>query len=282
MTDIGCFNVLRIAALSPTGALLDGGPLGRIPLPAGEVPAGSGPGATVRVFVYYGPDDQLLATTTAPLAQVGQVACLKIVRVNDAGAFLAWGLTKDLLLPWNEVPRGQKHSVVEGKQIVVAVFQAEDGRIAASARLDDFIKDEAEGLAQGDRVQLLVAASTDLGLRVIVNHRYWGLVHSNEVFGTRRRGQELEGYVKPLRADGKLDIALGRPGRARIGSAAEAVLDALRQAGGFLPVTDKTPPEEIYSRFGVSKKAFKQTLGALYKRGEITLEAGGIRSGSGR
>jgi predicted RNA-binding protein (virulence factor B family) len=276
--DIGNFNELKIAKLSALGALLEGGPLGPILLPAGEVPAGAGPGATVEVFIYRGPDDQLLATTTAPAAQVGQVACLKIVRVNDAGAFLAWGLTKDLLLPWNEVPRGQKHSVAEGRWIVVAVFLAEDGRIAASARLDDFIKDEAEGLAQGDRVELLVAATSDLGLRVIVNHRYWGLVHRNEVFGARSRGQVLEGYVKMLRADGKLDIALGQPGRARIGTAAEAVLRALQKAGGYLEVTDKTSPEEIYSRFGVSKKTFKQTIGALYKSGEITLEVAGIRS----
>ena len=278
VTDIGSFNELRIAQLTAQGALLDGGSLGRILLPAGEVPAGAQPGTVVHVFVHHGIDDRLVATTTVPAAQVGQVACLKIVRVNDAGAFLAWGLTKDLLLPWNEVPRGQKPSVVEGRRILVAVFQAADGRVAASARLDDFITDAAEGLAEGERVQLLVAASTDLGLRVIVNHRFWGLVHRNEVFGTHARGQVLEGFVKPLRADGKLDIALAQAGRARITAAAETLLKALRRAGGYLEVTDKTPPEEIYSRFGMSKKAFKQTLGALYKSGEITLEAAGIRS----
>jgi predicted RNA-binding protein (virulence factor B family) len=277
VTDIGNINELRIAQLTPQGALLDGGRAGRILLPAGEVPAGAVPGTVVRVFVYHGLDDQLVGTTTEPLAQVGQVASLKIVRVNDAGAFLAWGLTKDLLLPWNEVPRGQKHSVLEGKRILVAVFQAQDGRVAASARLDDFITDTAEGLVQGEKVHLLVAATTELGLRVIVNHRFWGLVHRNEVFGTYARGQALEGHVKLFRADGKLDIALGQPGRARIDSAAETLLRALKQAGGYLAVTDKTAPEEIYSRFGMSKKAFKQTLGALYKSGEITLEPAGIR-----
>jgi hypothetical protein len=277
VTDIGSFNELPIAQLSAQGALLDGGASGRILLPAGEVPAGAGPGTMVRVFVYYGLEDRLVATTTAPAAQVGEVAWLKIVRVNDAGAFLNWGLTKDLLLPWNEVPRGQKHSVGEGRRILVVVFQADDGRVAASARLDDFIKDAAEGLQAGDRVDLLVAGSTELGLRVIVNHRYWGLVHQNEVFGERKRGQRLEGWVKTLRPDRKLDLVLAPPGRARIGGATEAVLAALERAGGFLPVGDRTAPEEIYARFGMSKKAFKQTLGALYKGGQIVLEGNGIR-----
>ena len=277
MIHLGCFNELKILKVAAAGALLDGGPAGEILLPAGEVPAGSGPGSALRAFVYIGPDDRLLATTSAPAAQVGEVGCLKIVKVNDAGAFLNWGLPKDLLLPWSEVKREQKHLVVEGRKLVVAVFQAADGRIAASARLDDFLKDEADGYAEGDAVQLLVADSTDLGLRVIVDHRFWGLVHRNEVFGAHPRGERLEGYVKALRPDRKLDLTLSRPGRARIAPAAQGVLQVLERAGGFLPVTDKTPPEEIYARFGVSKKVFKQTLGALYKNGEILLEAAGIR-----
>ena len=281
MTHIGCFNELRILKLSPAGALLDGGRQGEILLPAGEVPPGSGPGAEVRVFVYHGPEDRLLGTSSAPAAQVGEVACLKIVSVNDAGAFLNWGLPKDLLLPWAEVKREQKHLIVEGRKLVVAVFQAEDGRVAASARLDDFIKDEADGYQEGDAVQLLVTDSTDLGLRVIVDHRYWGLVHANEVFGARSRGQRLDGYVKALRPDRKLNITLSRPGRAKIGPVAQGVLTVLERAGGFLPVTDKTPPEDIYARFGVSKKVFKQTLGALYKSGAIVLAAVGIRIAPG-
>ena len=281
MSHLGCFNELKVLRLTAAGALLDGGQGGEILLPAAEVPAGSGPGMAVRAFIYFGPDDRLLATASAPAAQVGEVACLKIVKVNDAGAFLNWGLPKDLLLPWSEVKREQKHLVVEGRKLVVAVFQAEDGRIAASARLDDFIKDEAEGYQEGDPVQLLVTDSTDLGLRVIVDHRFWGLVHRNEVFGAHPRGERLEGYVKALRPDRKLNLALSRPGRARIGPAVQGVLQVLERAGGFLPVTDKTPPEEIYARFGVSKKVFKQTLGALYKSGAIVLEADGIRIAPG-
>ena len=277
MTHIGQFNDLPILSLTPKGALLDGGAQGELLLPAREVPAGKATGETLNVFVYWGPDDRLVATTTAPLAQVREVACLKIVSVNDAGAFLHWGMPKDLLLPWNEVKREQKKLVVPGRKLVVAVFLAEDGRIAASTKLDDFLLDEADGFKEGDAVHLLVADRTELGLRVIVNHRYWGLVHQNEVFGTLHRGQTLPGYVKTLRPDRKLNLALSPPGYAKIGTVAENLLAVLARKGGFLPVTDKTPPEEIYATFGISKKVFKQTLGALYKGGRITIEPAGIR-----
>ena len=277
MTRIGQFNDLPILSLTPKGALLDGGPQGELLLPAREVPAGKATGETVSVFVYWGPDDRLVATTTAPLVQVRQVACLKIVSVNDAGAFLHWGMPKDLLLPWNEVKREQKKLVVPGRKLVVAVFLAEDGRIAASTKLDDFLQDEADGLKEGDAVHVLVADRTELGLRVIVNHRYWGLVHQNEVFGTLHRGQTLPGYVKALRPDRKLNLSLSAPGYAKIGTVAENLLAVLERKGGFLAVSDKTPPEEIYATFGISKKVFKQTLGALYKGGKITIEPTGIR-----
>jgi len=277
MTRIGQFNDLVLLRLTPKGAILDGGPQGELLLPTREVPAEAAPGAPVKVFVYGGPEDRLVATTATPLAQVREAACLKIVAVGDAGAFLHWGLPKDLLLPWNEVKREQKRLVVEGRKLVVCVFLAEDGRIAASAKLDDFILEEADGLKEGEEVQVLVADRTELGLRVIVNHRFWGLVHQNEIFGTLFRGQRLTGYVKALRPDRKLNIALSPPGYAKIGTVAEALLQVLARKGGFLPVSDKTPPEEIYALFGISKKVFKQTLGSLYKAGRITLGPDGIR-----
>jgi predicted RNA-binding protein (virulence factor B family) len=277
MTHLGRFNDLKIISFTHQGALLDGGPSGPILLPSREVPAGSEPGATVTAFVYLGPEDRLLATTATPAAQVRQVACLKIVKVNDAGAFLNWGLPKDLLLPWNEVKREQKPLIVEGRKLVVAVFQAEDGRIAASARLDDFLEDEADGFKEGQEVEIFVAEKTDLGLRVIVNHRYWGLVHANEVFGTLHRGQKLTGWVKALRPDKKLNITLSEPGYGKIDTVAEDVLAVLERRGGFLAVSDKTPPEAIYALFGISKKVFKKTVGALYKSGRIKLDPDGIR-----
>jgi predicted RNA-binding protein (virulence factor B family) len=209
--------------------------------------------------------------------EVGDVAYLKIVSVKEAGAFLAWGKPKDLLLPWSEVKFEQKRRIAEGRKILVCVFEAEDGRVAASARLDDFLRDEAEGYRQGDKVTILVDEPTDLGLRVVVDNRYWGLVHKSDLFGTLPRGHRQDGYVKAPRADGKLDIALAAPGYAKVESAAEKVLAVLAKRGGTLPVGDKTPPEEIYALFGISKKAFKQTLGALYRERKIVLEEGGIR-----
>ena len=277
MTRIGQFNDLPILSLTPKGALLDGGAQGELLLPAREVPAGKATGETLNVFVYWGPDDRLVATTTAPLAQVREVACLKIVSVNDAGAFLHWGIPKDLLLPWNEVKREQKKLIVEGRKIVVCVFLAEDGRIAASSRLDDFLEEEAEGFQEGDQVEVMVAEPTEIGLRVIINHRFYGLVHKNELFGTLHRGQKLVGYVKALRPDHKLNITLSAPGYGKIDSVAQAMLSVLEKRGGYMAVTDKSAPEAIYTLFGISKKVFKQTLGSLYKSGKITLDTDGIR-----
>ena len=272
MARTGRFNELRILEVTPRGAVLEGG----VPLPAGDVPPNSAPGDLLNVFLYHGFDDSLMATTTTPAARVGEVGWLKIVSTNDAGAFLHWGLPKDLLLPWSEVKPQQKRLIAVGRKLLVYVFLAEDGRIAASARLDEFLSDEADDLKEGDRVTVLVADPTDLGVRVIVDHKYWGLVHQSDVFKAVSRGQRMDGYVKALRADRKLDIALSPPGYAKVGAAAAGVLKVLARKGGFLAVSDKTPPEEIYTLFGISKKVFKQTLGALYKDRKITLDATGI------
>jgi hypothetical protein len=278
MTALGRFNDLNILTVSARGALLDGGEAGQLLLPAREVPPGSGPGTVLRVFLYLDSEDRVTATTAAPAAQVRETAYLKIVSVNDAGAFLNWGLPKDLLLPWSEVKWEQKRLVVAGRSILVCVFQAEDGRIAASSRLEDFLVDEADEFKEGDRVTVLVSDRTDLGLRVIVNHRYWGMVHNNEVFATLHRGRRLDGYVKALRPDRKLNITLSAPGYAKVDAAAAGVLQVLRTHGGSMAVSDKTAPEEIYRLFGVSKKVFKQTLGALYKNRSILMDEAGIHA----
>jgi len=272
MTEIGRFNELEIVSLSPQGAVLEGGSV----LPSREVPPGAGPGDKVRAFLFLDYEGRVMATTVTPKAQVGEVAYLKINTVNDAGAFLDWGLYKDLLLPWAEVKREQKRLVVAGKKILVAVFEAADGRVAASARLDDFLRDEAEGLKEGDKVPIVVSDPTDLGLRVIVAHRYWGLVHANECFRVLPRGHAQDGYVKALRPDGKLNIALTAPGYAKADAASQGVLQVLRTHGGNMAVSDRTAPEEIYRLFGISKKAFKLALGTLYRGRQITLDEAGI------
>ena len=211
------------------------------------------------------------------IAQSGEVAHLKVVAVNKAGAFLACGLPHDLFLPWKEVKHDQRHLMKEGRKILVAVFTDEAGQLAASTRLDDFLGDEAEGFQEGDKVTLVIGDRTDLGVRVVVNHRYWGMVHDSDIFTKLTRGQTREGYIKALREDHKLNVSLSPPGYAKVDDIAQGILDVLKRRGGFLPVTDKSKPEEIYALFGISKKVFKQTLGALYKSRRIVIDVDGIR-----
>jgi predicted RNA-binding protein (virulence factor B family) len=281
MADIGRFNHLNILRISPLGAHLDGGlekgrPL-EILLPARLVPADSTVGMALNVFLYIDAENRLTATTLTPLVQVGEVAFLKIVSVNDNGAFLHWGLPKDLLLPHNEVTRELKHLLEPGRKIMVMVFQDDQGRIAASARLNDFLTKEGSGFSEGNKVSVVIGDYTELGITVIVNNRYWGLVHHNEVFRPLHKGEMLEGYIKTVREDRKLNISLTAPGHGKVDTVAQNILDTLKSHGGFMAVSDKSPPELIYKLFGVSKKVFKQSIGSLYRDRKITIESASIK-----
>lgn len=276
----GSLNTLRLRRFAGPGAFLveAGDPQGlEILLPGSQVPEGAKVGDDLEVFVYLDSEDRPVATLQRPLVQVGEVASLRVVATNDAGVFLDWGLPKDLLLPYNEIPREQKFDLEPGRCVLVMVFQDDTGRIAASARLDDFIAKEAGGFNEGDPLRIIVSNRTDLGWRVVVNNRYWGLVHNNEVFGQLKPGEARDGWVKSLRSDRRLNVALVPPGPARLDPAAQKVLDKLAAEGGFMAVGDKTPPEAIYTLFGVSKKVFKQAIGGLFRTRRIVIEAGGIR-----
>lgn len=281
MADIGRYNTLKVLRLSPKGAHLedrnDTGAASEILLPTRFVPEGTVAGSELDVFVYINAEDRVTATTTRPAAQVGEVAWLKIVSVNDNGAFLDWGLPKDLLLPHNEVTYDLKPHLEPGKQMMVMVFQDEKGRVAASARLDDFIAKEGTGFAEGEKVSVLIGDRTEIGVRVIINHRYWGMVHSNEIFRPLRKGETLDGYIKTIREDRKLNVSLTAPGQAKVDSIAEGILKILDRHDGFMAVSDKTAPEVIYKLFGISKKVFKQAIGRLYKERYILIESSGIR-----
>ncbi|HNX94965.1 MAG TPA: S1-like domain-containing RNA-binding protein [Holophaga sp.] len=281
MATLGILNDLKILRLMPEGAILAGGPdgdlNGELLLPLRQVPRGCAIGETLKVFVYLDGDGHPIATTQKPLAQRGEVANLKIVSTNRAGALLAWGLPSDLFLPWKEVKHELRSRIQEGQKVLVMLFADDDGWITASTRLNDFLSDEAEGFQEGDKVSLVIGDRTDIGVRVIVNHRFWGLIHESDIFGRLTRGEMRDGYIKALRMDHKLNIALTPPGYAKVDALSQRVLDALKRHGGFLPVTDKSTPEAIAERFGISKKAFKQTIGSLYKARRITIEAEGIR-----
>jgi predicted RNA-binding protein (virulence factor B family) len=275
-TTLGTLNDLKVLRLGPEGAFLDGGPEGPVLLP--QAPKGLEPGQVLQVFAYREDEGRLVASLRRPLALGGEVAFLKVVSVNPAGAYLNWGLPKDLFMPWKEVRHEQRRLVKPGNKVLVYLFSDEVGHMAASTRLSDFLGDAAEGFQEGERVSLVIGDRTDLGVRVIVNHRYWGMVHDSDLFSQVSRGETREGYVKAPRADLKLSISLSAPGYAKVDAVAQALLDTLTRHGGFMAVTDKSAPEKIHALFGISKKVFKQTLGALYKQRRITIEAEGIRT----
>lgn len=277
MATLGTLNDLKVLRLGPEGAFLDGGPEGPILLPLEQVPPGIEQGKMLRVFAYREDEGRLVAHLRPPLALGGEVAFLKVVSVNPAGAYLDWGLPKPLFMPWKEVKHEVRRLVKPGHKVLVFLFADEADHMAASTRLTDFLVDEADEFKEGDQVRLVIGDRTDLGVRVIVNHRYWGMVHDSDLFGKVSRGETRVGWVKALRADLKLSLSLSAPGYAKVDAVAQALLDTLTRRGGFLPVTDKSAPEQIYTLFGISKKVFKQTLGALYKARRISIDTDGIR-----
>ncbi|MBK7295060.1 MAG: GntR family transcriptional regulator [Holophagaceae bacterium] len=277
MATLGTLNDLKVLRLGPEGAFLDGGPEGPILLPREQVPPALEPGQVLRVFAYREDEGRLVAYLRPPLALGGEVAFLKVVSVNPAGSYLDWGLPKPLFMPWKEVKHEARRLVKPGNKVLVFLYSDEAGHLAASTRLADFLVDEADEFQEGDKVTLVIGDRTDLGVRVIVNHRYWGMVHDSDLFGKVSRGETKAGWLKAPRADRKLSLTLSAPGYAKVGTVAQALLDTLIRRGGFLPVTDKSAPEQIYALFGISKKVFKQTLGALYKARRISIDADGIR-----
>lgn len=274
---IGERNTLTVTRRTDLGLFLDGEGAGDVLLPSREAPAQAKPGDQLDVFVYIDAKGHCVATTKHPLASVGDVAYLRINDVNDAGAFLDWGLPKDLLLPYNELPRDVRRFIEPGASVLVMVFVDDQNRLAASARLDDFISPVAQDLATGDTVTIIADHKTEIGVRVIVNNRYWGLIYNDELYQPLPKGERRQAYVLKLRSDGRLDITLQPPGGARRNAASEAILKRLQQEGGFMAVSDKSSPDLIYKVFGVSKKVFKQAIGGLYKERLISIGSDGIR-----
>jgi len=208
-----------------------------------------------------------------PQVNVGDVAYLRVVKVNDIGAFLNWGRPKDLLLPFGE----QRFRPDEGKRVMVMIYVDDRMRPVASMKLDRFLQDESEGLKAGDRVSLTIADLTDLGAKAVVNSRFWGLLYHDDMSRPLRRGDRMEGYVRRVRDDARLDLSLLPPGQARLDVVGDKVLAALTANDGFLALGDKSPADAIKARLGVSKNAFKQAIGRLYKQRRITIEDDGIR-----
>lgn len=273
MVNVGRYERLKVTRIEDIGARLDAGVMGELLLPARYVPSGCKPGDQLMVFVSLDSEDRPIATTEKAKAQVGEAAWLKVVSVTDVGAFLDWGLSKDLFVPFSE----QRVPMQEGRSYLVYVYEDNTGRLAATTKLNRFIKDRAEGLTERQEVSLLIGDQTDLGVKAIVNHEFWGLLYQDQLFKAVRKGQRISGYVKRIRPDGKIELSLYEPGYGKVSEFAESVLDALKKNNGFLPLTDKSPPEAIYETFNVSKSVFKQAIGALYKKHLILIEKDGIR-----
>lgn len=273
MLNIGQNQRLTCKSIESQGVCLDNAQGDQVWLPRHEAPAGLAPGDALDVFVYIGNDNQPVATTQRALAQVGECAWLKVVSESRVGAFLDWGIPKDLLVPFAE----QVRPMQVGRHQLVYVYRDNSGRLAASSRLNRFIRDQTEGLKERDAVQLIIADRTDLGVKAVVNHQFWGLLYADELLTPVRKGQRLTGYIKRLRDDGRIELSLQQPGYAKVGGITEQILERLQQSGGYLPLNDKSPPELIYKMFAVSKGAFKQAVGALLKQRKIMFERDGIR-----
>jgi uncharacterized protein len=274
MALIGKRNLLPILRSAPPGYYLDGGTHGEILLPGRYIPKGVIPGGIMDVFVYRDSEDRLVATTESPHAQVGEFALLRVISVNPRiGVFLDWGLEKDLLLPIRE----QTGPVHAGDWLVVRVaLDEKTDRIIASTRLNRYLNLTPPSYAEGQAVKLIVIGESPLGYNAVVEHAHRGLLYHTDLAGPLTIGQPLDGYVRAVREDGKIDLALDRAGYRRIGPLTEQIVEALKESGGSLPYHDNSSPEEIRTVFGVSKKAFKQAIGALYRDRRIVIDQRGI------
>jgi len=272
MIKVGQFNKLKMVREAPFGVYLQGGEWGDILLPNKSVPKGALVGDVLDVFVYFDSDDKIIATTVRPHAKLGSCAYLKVIDVNPVGAFLDWGLDKDLL-----VPKPEQHRPMEkGKSYLVYLKQDNQGRIITSSKIDYFLDKTEAHFKSGEEVSLLIADTTPLGRKVIINNSHWGLIHAGDIFQTLIYGKKIKGYIKQVREDGKIDIALRQIGQSSINELAQRIVSKLEQSGGFLALHDKSAPAEIQQIFSESKKNFKSALGQLYKRGLIDIEEQGI------
>ena len=271
--ELGKFNQLEVVKQVDFGMYLDGGEEGEILLPTRYVPEDCKLGDWLNVFLYLDNEERLIATTLTPLVQVGEFACLEVSWVNQFGAFLNWGLMKDLFVPFSE----QKMKMQVGNKYVIhAHIDDESFRIVASAKVDRYLSKEKAAYQPGEEVNILIWQKTDLGFKAIIENMYSGLLYDSEIFQTLHTGDVLKAYVKQVREDGKIDLILQKPGFEKIDDFSKTLHRYITEHGGWIGLTDKSPAEEIYDAFGVSKKTFKKAVGDLYKKRLILLHEDGI------
>ncbi|CAE6944790.1 Transcriptional regulator, GntR family [Ectopseudomonas oleovorans] len=270
MAVIGRMNSLQVVKHTDFGLYLDGGADGEILLPKRYIPKDTPSEVEdwLNVFIYLDSEDKLIATTLKPKIQLGQFASLKVVDINRVGLFFDWGLPKDLLLPHSE----EKRPLQIGDYCVIYLYlDKRTRRLTATARLDRHLDQVPADYQVGQEVDLLVVERTDLGFKAIIDGKHWGLIHKNELFKFIRSGMREKGYIKELRADGKISLSLQPIGREAASGLAGQIVERLREQGGVLALGDKSPPELIAEQFRVSKGNFKKAIGGLYKQGLIRI-----------
>lgn len=272
MLALGKMNRLTVKKQVKFGFYLDALSWGEILLPNNVAPEGLQIGQELDVFLYLDSEDQLIATTESPKIKVGEVAMLNVVAVTKVGAFVNWGLKKDLLVPFSE----QHIPLKEGQKYLMYCYVDNSNRIVASTKLDRHLHKTIPVFNSGDKVSIVIAEQTDIGYKAVVNNQYWGVLYKGDVFKPLRRGDMLSAFITKVRDDGKIDLRLNASTHKQAQELTTTIVKKLEQNGGKLALTDKSSPELIYDSFGVSKKAFKQAIGALYKDKKIVISEHGI------
>jgi predicted RNA-binding protein (virulence factor B family) len=271
--QVGQYNTLKVSRKVDFGFYMEDGEEG-ILLPKRFAPRTLRVGDELKVFVYHDSDNRLIATTQKPNALVGEIAKMKCVSVTGQGAFLDWGLMKDLFVPKSKQISGMHEG---GEYLVKLYIDEQTGRVAATEKIESMLSNDELTVKEKDIVDLLVYRESELGFVMIINNTHTGLLHSNEVYTTLNIGERLEGFVKTVRPDNKIDVVLGKPGYQRVEDEAGKILRLLTENNGYLPYHDKSDPQEIYDFFGMSKKTFKMTTGNLYKQQKIAFSKTGIQ-----
>jgi hypothetical protein len=273
MVKVGDYNVLKVLREVDFGFYLDDGADG-ILLPKRFVPEGLKVGDDIKVFVYHDSEGRLVATTQHPKGVVGEIVKLKAVTVTNQGAFLDWGLMKDIFVPKSKQQSGMR----QGAEYLVKIYIDEQtGRVAATEKIEPFLSNEHLTIKEKDLVDMVVYRRTDIGYVVIINNLHTGVLHFNDIYQNITTGDKLKGFIKKVRPDNKIDVVIGKQGYERVEGEAEKILRLLRENNGYLPYHDKSDPNEIYDFLGMSKKAFKMATGSLFKQQKIALTKTGIK-----
>jgi predicted RNA-binding protein (virulence factor B family) len=273
MVKMGEYNVLKVIKEKSMGVFLDDGDVG-ILLPKRFVPAGVKIGDELEVFLYHDGEDRPIATTQKPLGVLGDIVKLKAISVTHQGAFLDWGLMKDLFIPKSKIVG---FMAANGEYLVKIVKDEQTGRLAATQKLEPFLSNETLTVNVKDEVDLIVYRQTDIGYEVIINNIHKGILHNNEIYRNINIGDRFKGFIKNILPENKIDVAAGKSGYNRVEDESEKILRLLKENDGYLPYHDKSSPEDIYSFFEMSKKTFKMTTGNLYKQHKISFTKTGIQ-----